>query len=44
MNVRTVVLNHFPFMIHYTIDENDKAIIIAAILHTSRDPRIWKNR
>ena len=27
-NVRTTVLNIFPFMIHYTIDEKDKTIII----------------
>ncbi len=39
-NIRTTVLNVFPFMIHYTIDEKNKAIIISAVLHTSRDPKI----
>lgn len=37
-NVRTAILSDFPFMIHYTIDENIKAILIVAVLHTSRDP------
>ncbi|MBE9469609.1 MAG: type II toxin-antitoxin system RelE/ParE family toxin [Bacteroidetes bacterium] len=43
-NVRTTVLNVFPFMIHYTIGEKDKIIIISAVLHTSRNPQLLKNR
>lgn len=42
--VRTAVLNTFPFMVHYTIDEKNKTIIVVAVLHTSRDPKLWKNR
>lgn len=42
--VRTAVLNMFPFMVHYTIDEKNKAIIISSVLHTSRDPELWKSR
>jgi len=42
--VRTAVLNIFPFMVHYTFDENRKAIIISAVLHTSRNPDLWMNR
>ncbi len=43
-NVRTAILNVFPFMIHYTIDEKDETIIVSAVLHTSRNPELWKNR
>jgi plasmid stabilization system protein ParE len=43
-DVRTAVLNVFPFMIHYTVDEKNKAIIVSAVLHTSRNPELWKNR
>jgi plasmid stabilization system protein ParE len=43
-NVRTAVLNVFPFMVHFTIDEKNKTIIISAVLHTSRNPELWKNR
>jgi len=39
--VRTTVLEVFPFMIHYTVDEAAKTVIIAAVLHTSRDPGEW---
>ncbi len=42
--VRTAVLNLFPFMIHYFIDEKNKTIIVSAVLHTSRSPELWKNR
>lgn len=41
-NVRTAVLNIFPFMIHYIIDEINKYVIITAVLHTSRNPDLWK--
>lgn len=43
-SVRTSVLNMFPFMVHYTIEEKNKTIIVAAVLHTSRNPELWKNR
>lgn len=41
--IRTAVLDVFPFMIHYLINEEQKLIIITAILHTSRKPDIWKS-
>lgn len=37
-NVRTSVLNIFPYVIHYVIDEDNRAIIIIAIFHISRNP------
>ncbi len=43
-DVRTTVLNVFPFMIHYTIDEGNKTVIVSAVLHTSRNPGLWKKR
>lgn len=42
--IRTAVLNVFPFMIHYTVDEENKIVIVSAVLHTSRNPELWKNR
>jgi plasmid stabilization system protein ParE len=41
-DVRTAILNVFPFMIHYTIHKSNKQIIISAVLHTSRNPDLWK--
>ncbi|MDD4673084.1 MAG: type II toxin-antitoxin system RelE/ParE family toxin [Bacteroidales bacterium] len=43
-NVRTAVLNMFPFMLHYIVDENNKTVVISALLHTSRNPDLWKKR
>jgi len=42
-NVRTAVLDVFPYMAHYIVDESIKSIIIFAVLHTSRNPDIWGN-
>ena len=41
-DIKTAVLDTFPFMIHYSIDDNQKLVIILAVLHTSRDPDMWK--
>ncbi len=43
-DVRTAVLNIFPYMVHYTVDEPNKTVIVSAVLHTSRDPELWENR
>ncbi len=40
--VRTTLLESFPFLIHYFIDESTKTVVIAAVLHTSRDPNEWE--
>ena len=40
--IKTAVLDTFPFMIHYSIDNNRKLIIILAVLHTSRNPNTWR--
>nr|WP_197486571.1 type II toxin-antitoxin system RelE/ParE family toxin [Mucilaginibacter sp. L294] len=40
-DVRTAVLDVFPFMIHYVIDDIGEKIVIVAVLHTSRNPDIW---
>lgn len=42
--VRTTVLKVFPFMIHYTVDQDNKTVVISAVLHTSRDPQNWEKR
>jgi plasmid stabilization system protein ParE len=43
-NVHCFILNKFPYMVHYTIDEENKIIIVRAVFGTSRDPQIWKGR
>ena len=41
-NVRTTVLNSFPFMIHYTVDDINQRILVVAVLHTAKNPNSWK--
>lgn len=43
-DVRTSVLNIFPYMVHYTIDDVNKTVVVSAVLHTSRDMVLWKKR
>lgn len=43
-NVRTAVLNSFPFIMHYHINQPENLILVTAVFHTSRDPEIWKSR
>jgi plasmid stabilization system protein ParE len=43
-NIRTVLMDTFPYMIHYFIDEKSSAIVVVAVLHTSRGPRAWKKK
>lgn len=37
-DVRCSPLKKFPFMIHYTIGEKEKLIVIRAVLNTFRNP------
>ena len=43
-DVRCMVIKKFPFMVHFTTDENQKLVEVFAIIHTSRNPRIWEER
>jgi toxin ParE1/3/4 len=39
--VRCLPLKKFPFMIHFTINETARIVMIRAIFHTSIDPISW---
>ena len=42
--VRCMIVKKFPFMVHFTIDENQKLVEVFAVYHTSRNPKIWEER
>jgi hypothetical protein len=42
--VHTAIVQQFPFMIHYTIDQDNRTIEVIAVLSTHRDPKIWNKR
>ena len=40
-NVRCLPLDTFPYMVHYSVNENLKLVEIFAIIHTSLDTENW---
>jgi toxin ParE1/3/4 len=43
-NVHCLPLKKYPYMIHFTIDEEKQLVTVRAVFNTSRDPGIWKER
>ncbi len=41
--VHCIVVDRFPFMVHYRINEQDMDVIITAVISTDRDPELWKD-
>ncbi len=40
-NVRRAVVSRFPYAVFYVAEP---AVVVLAVLHTSRDPAIWPRR
>jgi plasmid stabilization system protein ParE len=43
-DVRSCLIDKFPYQIHFWIDEQVNSIIVFAITHTSRNPKIWQSK
>lgn len=43
-STRCAVLDVFPFMIHFTTEDEKKKVVVSAVFHTSLHPDIWKKR
>jgi len=43
-DVRNILLDSFPYQVHYRIEEPDGSIVVLAVTHTSRNPRVWKSK
>ncbi|WP_310556077.1 type II toxin-antitoxin system RelE/ParE family toxin [Flavobacterium sp.] len=44
-NIRCIKIEKFPFLVHYSINDDLKLIEIFSVIHTSRSPEIWlKNK
>jgi plasmid stabilization system protein ParE len=43
-NVRQALLKKFPYKILYTFDNAIVEVLIIAVIHQKRDPKIWKDR
>ncbi len=42
--VRVAVVQKFPFLLFYKVEVPSQRIVVLAILHQSRDPKIWLKR
>jgi hypothetical protein len=42
--VRCMLIKNFPFLVHFIVDEVGLVIEIFAVLHTSRNPKIWEQK
>lgn len=43
-SVRAAVVQKFPFLIFYKVEAQRQRIVVLAILHQSRNPKIWMKR
>lgn len=43
-DVRCMLIHKFPFLVHFVVNESESSVIIFAVLHTSRNPKIWLQR
>ena len=43
-DTRTALLDTFPYMVHFVVDNSKKLVVVSAVLSTHRDPEMWKER
>jgi hypothetical protein len=34
----------FPFLIHFVINDSNTTVTVLAVIHTSRNPKIWEEK
>jgi len=42
--IRCFPLEKFPYMIHFTVEEDGKQILILGIISSHQDPKTWKDQ
>ena len=43
-DVKTAIVDVFPYMIHFIVDEGNKTIIITAVFAMAQSPQHWDTR
>lgn len=43
-NVHCLPVEKFPYIVHFTVDEDQKVVTVRAVFHTALDPKKWKGR
>jgi toxin ParE1/3/4 len=41
-NIRCLPVRNFPYMVHFTVDEDQQLVIVRAVFHTSLNPKKWR--
>ena len=39
--IRCKLINRFPYMVHFYINEKSKTVEVLAVISTSRNPKVW---
>ena len=42
--IRCLPLKKFPFMVHFSVAEKQKQVVVYAVFHTSLNPKVWKSK
>jgi toxin ParE1/3/4 len=43
-SIRAAVVQAFPYVIFFKLEVQRKRVVILAILHQARDPKVWQKR
>ena len=43
-DVHCMLIKKFPFLVHFVVHEEKKLVEIFAVIHTSRNPKIWEQK
>lgn len=43
-SVHCLPVKKFPYMLHFSIDEDQQVVTLRAVFHTAIDPKKWKKR
>ncbi|MBW8048914.1 MAG: type II toxin-antitoxin system RelE/ParE family toxin [Cytophagales bacterium] len=43
-DVHCMLIKKFPFLVHFTVDESKFIVKVFAVVHTSRNPKIWEEK
>ncbi|MDZ7739293.1 MAG: type II toxin-antitoxin system RelE/ParE family toxin [Bacteroidales bacterium] len=39
--IRCMIVEKFPFMVHFYINEPESSVEVLAVINTGRNPRVW---
>jgi plasmid stabilization system protein ParE len=43
-DVHCMLIKKIPFLVHFTVDNTEALVEVFAVIHTSRNPKIWEQK